>query len=168
MIDMLNASFTKINLTSCADLTPTRITDIFTIHALAAWVGSDDPNFPMKLVHATAQKAGMEKRVEIYAGVGYPLGAIVEFTCDMKKGYLVQTGRGGPGAGADLMETYWDNSTGVPDVQFRIVGPTDGDVLFARSNGTLLTLGTMSYLNLTAYLTAFGLNYATLNPGLGW
>jgi len=161
LIDILNTAFSKFNITACSDLSATRTTEQTTIAVKGIWIGpvgtADDPAYKIKFVHKAAQKTslGMEKRIEIYAGTNLDLGAIVEFNCSMTKGFLVQTG-----AGSDLLETYWDNSvTSAPSVQFRIVGTTDGPVMYTRTSGMAMALDTMSYSSLLTYMSAFGLNY---------
>lgn len=164
MVEILNSSFTKLNILTCSQLTAGRIDDLV-IHATASQVGVDRPAFNMRIVHEAPVKTGMEKRVLIYtqdpAVDGGPVvttgyAAVVEFTCDMKKGYWVQTG---PMAGAEesLLEATWDNSTGTSQVQFRLIG-SGSDVMYVTSGGSFVTQ-VMDYSNLLTYMQNFGLNY---------
>ena len=162
MIDLLNAAFTKLNITSCDLLTNGR-TDTITLN-ITGYTG------PLKLIHQAPVKAGMDKRIVIHADeltgdnpnnatqdgiLDARVAAIVEFACNesnpnarMKKGYFVQTGRHGTDANNDMIEAYCDNGIPNPSVTFRIVGNGSGGDGEA-SNGT------------TPYLTIFNKNTST-------
>jgi len=176
MINILNLSLTKLNITTCASIAVGRANDSFTIDMPANWASETvrNPAFRMIIVHEASVKTGMDRRMKIYTEgslVDAPavdlahLGAIVEFTCDdsnianrMKKGYFVQTG-----TSSQLVEATWDNTLATPSVQFRLVGTTAGasdDLMYVKNSVTTFgTATTMDYGNLASYLRDFSVVY---------
>lgn len=142
MVDVLNMSFTKLQIAACSSMSPGRI-DYTSIDTTS--IGGTDADEEIKLIHEAPTKLGFDKRIVIHADEDSDnvpddrVAAIVEFSCDdsrpaqrMQKGYWVQTGRNyckadgsgtlAQGEANDLLEASWDNSGTVPTVQFRIVG----------------------------------------------
>lgn len=179
MVDILNLSLTKLNITSCASIAPGRANDSFTVAMPAGWANEvlTNPAYRMIIVHETPVKVGMERRIKIYtegSTIDAPvvdlahLGAIVEFTCDdsntanrMKKGYLVQTGNP-----TEVLEAYWDNTLTTPSVQFRLVGLKDDgvtpiDIMYVldATHNFNAAQGSVDYTGLVSYLHDFGINY---------
>lgn len=162
IIGLLNKSFTSLNITDCTTLNSSRANDAVTLTNQTMWDGGVQyPGITLNLSLDYSQpvtKAGLTKRVDIH--IGGNLGAIVQFSCDLKKGYLLQTGKNQvdaagkiPGQGgwnsatqgddpatADLLEVYWDNTNG-NRVDFMLVGPSEGNVFAQRDTaGGIATL----------------------------
>jgi hypothetical protein len=171
-VEFLNRAFISMNITSCDNqLTNGRVDSVF-IDVRAkddiGYVG----NWKFKLVWKNPIQNGMHKRVEMYAApdadrtgpVQTKIGAVFEFTCDMKTGYFVNNGAAGSAAG-DLMEAYWDNSQSKPEVQARLIGPVNGDARLIQKDGVTQALASdasdisMDYTNIRQYLIDFQVDY---------
>lgn len=160
-IDLLNRTLTKLNITSCSQLTSTRPDDETTIRVNYTEVGlyseytahgpSGDNtwdgvvnNFSIRVAHETPSieslALGLKKRIKLYTQTDYHDNAtvspnvamILEFSCDMKKGHYFQTGSDNATT-ADLMEVYWDN-TSTPVVTFKYAGPVRNTPVFYTRN----------------------------------
>lgn len=162
-IDLLNRTFSKLNITSCSQIRAGRPADETTIRTDYTEVGNYDnytthgpagdntwngvtENFSIRFVYenpsAESLALGLEKKIKIYTQSDYrdyaPISSnvamIIEFSCDMKKGHYFQTGSDNATT-ADMMEVYWDN-TSTPVVEFKYAGPIRNTPVFYTRNST--------------------------------
>lgn len=171
-VKFLNRAFISMNITSCDNQLTNSRTDFVAVDTLAdddiGYVGK----WNMKFIWKNPIQSGMHKRVEIYFAssadrtgpIQTKIGAVFEFTCDMKTGYFVNNGAAG-GTTGDLMEAYWDNSQSNPEVQARLVGPVNGDARIIQKNGVTQALASdasdisMDFANILQYLIDFQVDY---------
>ncbi len=139
-------------------------------------------NFSVKLTYSEpsleSKALGLEKRVKLYTQNGYTdngvlsqnVSAIIEFSCDMKKGHYFQTGSDTL-THADMMEVYWDN-TSTPVVEFKYAGPVRNTPVYYTRNSndgkfTAAVITTGIFASLADLLSEFGISNYTINVDTG-
>ena len=180
VVGFINKGFVAKNITDCTAINTSRPSDTITFMDQLVWdSGVQVPGQTVILtfdyhnpVSAKGASKGLTKRIELLQQDG-SLGAIVEFTCDMKKGYLAQTGKKVL-THQDLLEVYWDNTAGFR-VDFMLIGPVDGNIFVQRdtTNGKPVfgtagaTVPTVSQALITAFLLDYDPTVASAASGTG-
>lgn len=190
-IGILNRIFTKLNITGCSQLYSGRIDEIairgsyteFGFYSEYQAHGPDGDNtwdgiihnFNVKVIHEQAS-SGFDRRIKLYLQNSYLesqpvdttiIGTIIEFSCDMKRGRVLQTGSDGQYedyAHADMIDLNWDNSDASnPIVEYRLAGPFQGPSSYERASDGRLSATVVDYSSLSNFLTDFGISGYTLN-----
>lgn len=190
-INVLNRIFTKLSITSCSQLYAGRVDETairgnytefgfyseYQAHGPSgdnSWDGIIH-NFNVKIVHEEAS-SGFDRRIKLYQQNSYlesqavdttTVGAIIEFSCDMKRGRVLQTGSNGSYEDythADMIDLTWDNtSSSAPVVEYRLAGPFQGPSSYERADDGRLSATVIDFSSLSDFLTDFGISGYTLN-----